>query len=383
MPYPHCLVKSLLLPLILLASFSCFGSYQNEIILGQSAPLTGNFSELGIAYRDGARLYFDKVNNAGGINGRRIKLVTLDDAYIAKRADANTRQLIEKDNAVALFGHMFTNTVFASLPIATAAGIPYVGPYAGNDELYTQPPNPYLFMTRASYSTELDALVRHIGTMGLSRIALVRYDSIGGVALQKDLEIKMRSIQAVPIGFAAIKLNAPADPTAAASLARLQPSAIVMGISGNDAVAFVRDFNRANKNAPIQFLARSLIGGTQLVTNLSHEARGIVIAQAAPSPFNGKTRISREYQQALKANTINTPMQTSYIGLEGFIAAKVMVEGLRRCGSMLSRQKLASALASLHRWDAGDFVIDYNANQHAGSKFVTVTVIGANGHFIE
>lgn len=310
-------------------------------------------------------------------------MITLDDAYSAKRAEANTRQLIEKDNAIALFGHMFTNTVFTSLPIATAARVPYVGPYAGNDELYGRPPNQTLFMTRASYSAELDALVRHIGTMGLKRVALVRYDSIGGVALQKDFEQKMRAINVVPVGFSAIKLNAPADSAAAAFLANLQPAAILLGVSGNDAVAFVRAFNRANNNAPIQFLARSLIGGNQLVADLSNEARGIVIAQTAPSPFNGKTRISREYASALKLGMTDSRLQASYIGLEGFIAAKVMVEGLRRAGSMPNRQKVAAALESMHDWDAGDFVIDYSANDHGGSKFVTVTVIGPNGHFIE
>ena len=356
-----------------------------EIVLGESAPLTGNFSELGAAYRDGAKLYFDKINNAGGVNGRQVKLMTLDDGYVASRAEANTRQLIEKDKVVALFGHMFTNTVFASLPLARTAGIPYVAPYAGNDELYARPANPVLFMTRASYASELDALVRHINTMGLSRVALVRYDSVGGAALQKDLAQKMRAFNTAPIGFAFIKLNAPADPAAATALARLQPSAIVLGVSGNDAVAFVREFNRANKKAPVQFLARSLIGSNQLVADLSSEARGIVISQAAPSPFNGKTRISREYQAALKIQFAETQIQTpaSYIGLEGFIAAKVMVEGLRRAGGNLSRYKLTAALESIHDWDVGDFVINYSSNDHAGSQFVTVTVIGANGHFIE
>ena len=369
----------------LLIFFKAQAIEPKEILLGQSAPLSGNFSELGRAYRDGANLYFDKINSAGGINGRRVKLITLDDAYDAKRAVANTRRLIEKDRVIALFGHMFTNTVFASLPIATAAGVPYVGPYAGNDELYAHPVNPFLFMTRASYSSELDALLRHVNTMRLNRIALVRYDSVGGIALQHDLELKMKAFALLPVGISVIKLNASVDSAVAASLARMQPSAIVLGVSGKDAVAFVRAFDRANKKAPVQFLARSLIGGNELVAELSDEARGIVISQAAPSPFNGKTRISREYETALKTQLLktNNQLSASYIGLEGFIAAKVMVEGLRRTGSQLSRPNLARALASIHKWDAGDFVINYSDKDHSGSKFFTVTVVGANGHFIE
>ena len=355
----------------------------NDIVLGQSAPLSGSFSELGTAYRDGAKLYFDKINSAGGINGRQIRLVTLDDGYNAKRAQDNTRELIEKSHATALFGYMFTNTVFASLPIASTAGIPFVAPYAGNDELYVRPANPILFMTRASYASELDTLLRHIQAMGLKRVALMRYDSVGGEALQKDLEAKMKLINLEPVGIATMKLNSLHPEQAVAKLEKLHPAAILLGVSGGDAVAFVRQFRQASSNVPVQFLARSLIGGHQLVSDLGREGRGIVISQAAPSPSNGKTRISREYQKVLKEEHSNTKMNSSYISLEGYIAAKVMVEGLRRAGPKLDRKSLAAALESMHDFDLGDFNVDYNRDSHAGSKFVTVTVIGINGHFIE
>ena len=355
----------------------------DDIVLGQSAPLSGNFKELGLAYRDGARLVFDQVNRQGGIGGHRIRLVTLDDGYVAARAQANTQTLIEQDKAVALFGHMFTNTVFASLPLANAAGVAFVAPYAGNAELYARPANPLLFMTRASYGDELDALMRHVQAMGSTRVAMVRYDSAGGIAMQHDVEEKLQAIGLKPLGVASMRLNSLDPAVAATSLAALQPNAIVLGVSGADAVAFVRAFDRANQHKPVQFLARSLIGGHQLVTDLGVEGRGIVISQAAPSPFNGKTRISREYATALKAQSGAQSVHASYIGFEGYIAAKVMVEGLRRAGANLSRAGVVKGLASLQDWDEGDFLINYSPNDHAGSKFVTVTVIGAGGHFIE
>ena len=370
----------------LFSAFTCniaFSADTSDIVLGQSAPLSGSFSELGAAYRDGAQLYFDKINMAGGINGRKVRLITLDDGYNAKRAEVNTLELIEKRTAVALFGYMFTNTVFAALPIATRANVPFVAPYAGNDELYTQPSNPILFMTRASYANELDTLLRHIQTMGLKRIALARYDSVGGAALQKDLELKMKAMNLEPIGVATMKLNSLHPEEAVAKLEKLNPAAIILGVSGGDAVEFVRQFRKASNNSPVQFLARSLIGGHQLVADLGREGRGIVISQAAPSPSNGKTRISREYQQALKAVNIDLKLTSSYIGLEGFIAAKVMVEGLRRAGSKTNRKTVTAALESMHDWDMGDFTMNYSANIHSGSKFVTVTVIGVGGHFIE
>lgn len=370
------------LSLIALSS-SAWALEPNDIVLGQSAPLTGTFSELGAAYRDGAQLYFDKINRAGGVNGRRIRLVTLDDAYNAKQAQDNTHELIEKSQATALFGYMFTNTVFASLPIATAAGIPFVAPYAGNEELYTRPANPILFMTRASYATELAALLRHVQAMGLKRVALARYDSVGGEALQKDLEAKMKEINLEPVGIATMKLNSLHPEQAVAKLSKLQPAAILLGVSGGDAVAFVRQFRQASNNLPVQFLARSLIGGHQLVSDLGREGRGIVISQAAPSPANGKTKISREYQTVLKEAHSTGKLNSSYIGLEGYIAAKIMIEGLRRAGPKLNRKSLATALESMQDFDVGDFSVKYNSDSHGGSKFVTVTVIGIDGHFIE
>lgn len=370
------------LSLIALSS-SAWALEPNDIVLGQSAPLTGTFSELGAAYRDGAQLYFDKINSAGGVNGRRIRLVTLDDAYNAKQAQDNTHELIEKSQATALFGYMFTNTVFASLPIATAAGIPFVAPYAGNEELYTRPANPILFMTRASYATELAALLRHVQAMGLKRVALARYDSVGGEALQKDLEAKMKEINLEPVGIATMKLNSLHPEQAVAKLSKLQPAAILLGVSGGDAVAFVRQFRQASNNLPVQFLARSLIGGHQLVSDLGREGRGIVISQAAPSPANGKTKISREYQTVLKEAHSTGKLNSSYIGLEGYIAAKIMIEGLRRAGPKLNRKSLATALESMQDFDVGDFSVKYNSDSHGGSKFVTVTVIGIDGHFIE
>jgi ABC-type branched-subunit amino acid transport system substrate-binding protein len=364
--------------------FSAHAAEPADIVLGQSAPLSGSFSEMGEAYRDGAQIYFEKINKEGGVNGRRIRLITLDDGYDAKRAQANTTELIEHHQALALFGHMFTNTVFASLPIATAAGVPFVGPYAGNESLYARPANHLLFMTRASYSNELDALLRHVQAMGLSRVALARYDSAGGFALQKDLEEKLKAIKLAPVGVATMQLNSPQSADAVLKIVNMHPQAIILGVSGDDAVAFVQQFNQAANKVPVQFLARSLIGGHQLAVKLGKESRGIVISQVAPSPFNGETHISREYQAALKtANAAGRKLTASYIGFDGYIAAKVIVEGLRRAGPNPSRPALAKALETMHHWDAGDFIVNYDESDHTGSKFVTVTVIGAGGHFIE
>ncbi|MFZ6653993.1 ABC transporter substrate-binding protein [Undibacterium sp. TJN19] len=355
----------------------------DDIVLGQSAPLTGSFSELGKAYRDGALLYFEKINRQGGVNGRAIKLMTFDDVYVPKQAEENTRKLITQYHVLALFGHMFTNTVKVSLPIATAAQVPYVAPYAGNDELYATV-NPYLFMTRASFSAELDTLIKQFSVMGLKRVALIRYDSSSGAALEKELAGKVQVLKLTPLVSTVISLQSSDFSKNISVLAQARPDAVVLGVSGKDAVQFIQQFNKAALVKPIQYFARSLIAGHQLVAELGEESRGLVLSQVVPSPFNGKTQIAREYQATL--NTTTTPaLKTtpSHISLEGFIAAKVMTEALKRTGNKLTRPALLAALESMHDWNVGDFPLSFSAGKHNGSGFVTVTVIGSGGHFIE
>ena len=355
----------------------------SEILLGQSAPLSGSFRELGEAYQGGAAMFFDQVNRHGGVHGQKIRLLTLDDGYTPKRAEANTRELIERNKVLALFGHMFTSTVRASLPVAAAEGVPYVAPYTGYDELYSRPANRVLFMTRASFGAEMDTLMKHIQTMRLAQVALVHYDSAPGMALLQEVKDKLAAIDRKLVVAATVKLNSADTAAAAEAIARSRPAAILLGISGSDAVAFVREYGRKS-TMPAQFLARSLVGGHQLVAELGEQSRGIVMTQLAPSPFNGKTRVSREYQAALKAAKLTRKTVTpGYVSFEGYLAAKVMVEGLRRAGPNPSRLALQNALETMRDWDAGDFIINYNAIDHGGSGFVTTTVIGAGGHFIE
>jgi ABC-type branched-subunit amino acid transport system substrate-binding protein len=353
------------------------------IVLGQSAPLSGSFGVLGKSYRDGARLYFDKVNRQGGVHGREIRLQTLDDAYDALRAENNTKRLIQEDRVFALFGHMFSSAVKASLEVASQGGVPYIAPYAGYDELFERR-NPVLFMTRASFGMEMDTLLRHAHAMGLRRVALVRYDSKPGKVLQQEFETKLAALGLKPLGIGIMKLNS-RDPTAAVrQLVDTLPNGIVLGVSGADAVEFIKTFNASAKAMPIQYLARSLVGGHQLVAELGRESRGIVMTQLAPSPFNGKTRVAREYQADLKsARNEKKEIETSYLGFEGYIAAKIMVEGLKRAGPNPTRAGLITALESMRDWDGGDFFVNYSPTNHNGSRFVTVTVIGPSGHFIE
>ena len=158
-----------------------------EVVFGQSAPLSGPFASLGKDYRNGALLAFDEANRSGEIGARKVRLITLDDAYDVDRAIANAKTLIEQHRVSCFFNHMFTNTVRASLPLAIAANIPFVGPYTGHPDLYRND-QPLLFMTRASFAQELQRILDYLVSVGYKRTALVYYDNAVGEELKNEVD---------------------------------------------------------------------------------------------------------------------------------------------------------------------------------------------------
>src|SRR5512146_302620 len=174
------------------------GVTESEVVLGQSAAMTGPAGQLGKDMRTGAMLYFDHVNAHGGVNGRRIVLKTLDDGYEPPRAVANTRKLIDEDKVFALFGYVGTPTSMAALPVFTQAKVPFVGAFTGAEGL-RNPVNPYVFNVRASYFDETEAIVRHLTAMSIDRIAIFYQNDAYGQAGLAGVEraMKKRNLQLV------------------------------------------------------------------------------------------------------------------------------------------------------------------------------------------
>ena len=354
------------------------GITSGEILLGQSASFSGSFAGQAASYRDGALACFAAVNAAGGVHGRRIRLLSLDDAYDAQRATANSRRLIEQERVFALFNPMWTNTVKAALALSAPAGVPMVGPYTGYEALYAERRAP-VFTTRASFLDELAYIVRHLRTLGASRIGLLHYDSASGRELRADTERLMQPAGLKPAAIGTMRANA-ADPAAAMeALAGVELQALIVGVSGSDAVAFLRRFRRARPST--RCYARSLIGTTQLVNELGPLAEGVSVSQTAPNPHRQRAIVAGEFRRLLAA--FNPGLKPDHIGLEGLISAKVMVEGLRRCGPQPSREGLVAALEGLREFDVGGYVLRYGPGQHHGSRFVDITLIGPKGRILD
>ena len=352
-----------------------------EIVLGQSAPLSGPFAALGAHYRNGALLAFDEANRAGGVHGRPVKLVTLDDAYQAEQAAINARALLDEHGAIGFVNHMFTNTVRASWPIARDAGVCYLGPYTGHADLY-RARHPLLVLTRASFDDELARILDYVSTVGYQRIGLAHYDNAVGLELKQDVEagLKQRGGKALAVSAAMPIGGAQAAAAMAKALNAQSPDAVVLGVSGTDAVALIQA-QRAAGGRPVYF-ARSLVGSRQLHDALGREAQGIVVSQLVPSPARTGLPIVAEYRRLLNARRAGA--EPDFVELEGFFNAKVMLKTLERLGPEApTRRTLAEAVSALGRVDLGGHVLDFSGGRRSGSRYVELTMLRSDGTFAQ
>jgi branched-chain amino acid transport system substrate-binding protein len=351
------------------------GVTEGQIVLGQSVALTGPAQQLGLDMRQGALLYFNQVNARGGVNGRKIVLKTLDDGYEATRAAENTKKLINDERVFALFGYVGTPTSQASLPIFTEARVPFVGPFTGAELLRT-PVNPLIFNVRASYYDETEAIVQHLTAMSVNKIAVFyQNDAYGQAGLTGvDRALKKRGLEIVAKGT--VERNTVEVKKAVDEINKVNPQAIVMISAYKSCAAFIRSMKQAGSNPT--FWNVSFVGSKALAKELDKEGRGVQISQVVPFPWDGSIPVVKEYQKLLAEEKGEPGFGT----LEGYIAAKVMVEGLRRAGRRLDREGFIKAMESIQDYDVGGFKVSYGPGKHNGSQFVDLTIISKDQKFV-
>src|SRR5437764_7304698 len=352
------------------------GVTATTIVIGQSAAFSGPASELGNEMRAGALAYFQSVNAAGGINGRKIELRSLDDGYEPDRAAANTRKLIE-DGVFLLFGYVGTPTSNASKPIFTAARVPFVGPCTGAESLRS-PLNRYIFNIRASYYDETDKLIGQLVGQTLERIAVFYQNDDYGKAGLSGVERAMLKRNMKIMATGTVERNTVDVATAVKSICKGEPQGVVMISAYKSCAAFIKEARAAGCNPT--FLNVSFVGSKALAHESGAAGRGVGISQVVPFPWNLSARVVKDYQQLLEAST--GKQNYSFTSLEGFIAAKVLVEGLRRTGNDLTREKFINAMEQIRDYDVGGFTVTFTPTDHSGSRFVELTVISKDERFL-
>lgn len=373
----HRIIASSLASFLLLAATLVPAQQGNTIKLGQSLPLSGPLTELGSEYRDGALAYFKWANSKGGVSGRKIDLVTLDDGYVVDKTVANAKKLLDEDNVFAFFG-MFGSANYAALmPLINERSVPSVAPYTGSDGLRAQT-SPTTFWLRASYGDETEKIVDQLTTLGINRIAVFYQDDAFGKAglAGVDAALAKRKLKTLATGVYDKTKNDVGE--AVKTIGAADPQAVVMISTYKPTASFVKQMRQAGKQP--QFFALSVVGLKALSAELGAEAAGVAISQVVPFPDNSTAPVVREMRQLPTA--MLPAAGVTYTTLEGFIAAKVMAEALRRAGPQLSREKLVAALESMRDFDVGGFPVNYAGGSHLGSRFAEVTIVSKSGRLM-
>lgn len=351
------------------------GVSDNAVLIGQSAPFTGDAAELGIQYNRGAQIYFDLVNAQGGVFGRKIVLIKKDDGFMPERTQVNTKLLISQDDVFALFGFVGAAPSRAATPIFTEAGVPFFAPYSGADQLH-EPFNRNIFNVRASHRKEIEKIVQQLVTIYASNVAVFyQYDSDGWAGLE-NVELALRQYKLAPVATASVPRNSTDVSAAVSAIIAKSPSSVIMISAYKSSAAFIRAMRSAGYRG--QFVNLSFVGSQALLNELGKEGYGVMVSQVVPFPWSPSNAVVAEYQHAMqRANAKGF----DFTSLEGYIAAKVFVEGLRRSGKDLSREKFTLSMEALNRFELGDFSVNYSPGDHGGAKFVDLTIIGASGKF--
>jgi len=345
------------------------------LVLGQSVPLTGDASEIGLAYAGGAKLFVDSLNDRGE-EGVRIELRQLDDGYSAERAAANATKLLDTGCEV-LFGFAGTASTLAAAQVAQRRGAIFFAPYAGPDVLRGAA-YPLVYLARPSMADEAFKMVQYCATIGLKRIAFVGDDdALGRAGLEAVnravAELKLPSLAATAV----VPPNGTKVDAAVAAVKAVQPQAIIQAALFRSTAAFIQKMRGAGYAGA--FLNFSTVGIDPLYFALDKQIAGVVVSQVVPSPRSKATPIVREYLTAIDA-TDQTP---SYEGLEGFIAAKTLAEAVRRAGRGAGGgAALQRALAGMGHFDVGGFRVSLRSGVREAAAAVELVAISADGRLI-
>jgi len=357
------------------ASAGAQGVTDTQIVLGQSVALSGPAQELGKDMQFGANLYFDQVNKAGGVNGRKIVLKTLDDGYEPPRAVENTKKFINDDKVFALFGYVGTPTSNAALPIFTEAKVPFVGAFTGAESLRA-PFNRQIFNVRASYFDETEAIVQHLTAMSVTNIAIFYQNDGYGQAGLAGMERAMKKRNMELAGRATVERNTVDVAKAVADIKKANPQAVVMIGAYKACAQFIKEMKAAGSNPT--FWNVSFVGSKALAKELDREGRGVQISQVVPFPWDMTVPVVKEYRALLEA----AKGEPGFGTLEGYIAAKVTVEGLKRAGKNLTRESFIKAMETMSAYDIGGFKVNFGPENHNASKFVDLTIISRDQRFV-
>lgn len=376
--------RRLPLALLGLAAFTAAaaqpGVEPDRIVFGQSAALSGPAMALGQAMRVGIEAAFAEANRSGGVHGRRLELVSLDDGYEPEAAIENIRELINERQVFALIGAVGTPTARSSVPVAAAAGVPYIAPFTGAPFLRDgQWQN--VINLRASYYQETEAMLAFLSSRGLTRVAVAYQDDSFGRAGFRGAQLALERRSLEPVATAVYPRNTTAVKTTLLDVIEGDPEAVIIVGAPAPVAAFV---NWASKlKLELVQMTTSFAGGNALIRNLTAESlneAGLLMTQVVPPLLGDALPIVEQYRSALRQTSPDE--EPGFVSLEGYLAGRMAVVAMEQCGEDPRRAQVLPMLRQAGRIDLGGFELEFAAEDYQGSDAVFLTMVSPEGEYV-
>ncbi len=350
------------------------GVFTDRILFGQVAALSGPAQALGQGMHEGILAAFEEANRAGGIGGRKLELKSIDDGYEPEKTIEATNRAIRDDKVFALVGAVGTPTSKAGQPIATAAKVPFIGPFTGA-EFLRNPFNRYIVNIRSSYFQETEAWIEHLtNDLGITRIAILYQDDAFGLAGLAGVKKAMDKRNMALVAEGTFKRNTTAVKTALLDIMKAQPQAVVTVGPYKPIAEFIKLARQLKFDAA--FVAISFVGSDSLAQELGTQGAGVIISQVVPFPGDKSLPVVAAYQAALAA--VNPKSKPGFVSLEGYMVGQLVVQALKRMPGEPSREAFLNAIEGAP-FDLGGVTLAFGSTQNQGSNKVYFTVIGPDG----
>jgi branched-chain amino acid transport system substrate-binding protein len=346
-----------------------------QVVIGQVGPMSGLEANQGRAYAAGMQLLFTSVNKAGGVNGHTFTLVRKDDGGRAEDTLSGTKQLLSEDKPLVLAGYFGNRNIsdLMSSGLLEKEKVALVGYRAAE----IRPETPLLYNVRASLRDEINKLTEHLATIGITRLGLFYEEGPGAPALIAASEEAAKKANATIIAKASYPFGTARVSPAIDTFTKVSPQAILMVSSGAAAAGFIEQYRAAGGGA--QLFAHSGADIEQLSKRLAEEQmQGVAIAQVTPSPYKISSKLAKDFTDAV-AKTDKLEVPVSYAMMEGYIAAKVIVEAVRRQGARPTREGMVATLDAMENYNLGGYVVGFKPGMRSGSKFVELSIISGAG----
>ena len=353
------------------------GVSPTELVIGQDIDMSGAIAVRMKTLMHAADAYIERVNKTGGVHGRQIRVIRTDSGNKPEKTKENVKKLVETNGVFTMWGISGTGNVAVALPYLMERSVPLIGSTSGADPFYDKT-HAMLFNLKAGYGDEIRRMVAHLKSSYTTKVAILYLDNGFGREVLKTAEIAAKDAGLEVVGIAKFKEDGSDIGPAVKTLAKTNAPAVLLLTLAGPAPKVLEAYL---KEAPVrpQFLALSIVAPDSLYKSVGEKSRGVIVTQVVPFPWDRALPLVRDYQDAVTEKGV---ADFSPTGMEGYVLAKSLVEGLRAAGKTPTRESLVRAFESMRDKDLGGMALNFSPTSHNGSRLVDITMIGRDGKLV-